>query len=155
VAESSTSGLAGGRKRVRHWAWLAWVPETLKAQTQWHTSSNKATPPNSATSWRPIGATSLHTITAHTKAEIMQLGFPHFGNSQEPAHPDFKTTFVISYWKVRTFCFSKQDNVFFNFVSFSLILFFFQKIYFISSYMYVHGDGCVWVHDCRCQPWMP
>jgi hypothetical protein len=23
VAESSTSGLAGGRKRVRHWAWLA------------------------------------------------------------------------------------------------------------------------------------
>jgi hypothetical protein len=45
VAESFAYGSAGSRKEERDTG-LAWASETIKAHPQWHTSSNKATPPN-------------------------------------------------------------------------------------------------------------
>ena len=55
-ADSSTSGSAGSRKSKT--LDLEWAFSNLKANSQWHTSSNKTTPPNpsnSVTPYEPIG----------------------------------------------------------------------------------------------------
>jgi hypothetical protein len=42
---------------------LAWASETSVPTPQWHTSSNKATPPKSATPYRLMGAIFIQTTT--------------------------------------------------------------------------------------------
>lgn len=58
---SSTSGATGKWKRETHWVWLKHLkPPSLLLATHFlqqdHNYSNKSTPPNSATFYKPMGA---------------------------------------------------------------------------------------------------
>jgi hypothetical protein len=70
VAESSTPRLADSRKRVRHCIWFEQVrlqipPPVTHFLQQSHTYSNKTTPPNNVTPYRPMGAIITQTATVY------------------------------------------------------------------------------------------